>query len=75
VHPWRAAFTIAIGLVFIVIGIVFAVAPVLPGFILIILGLALIASRWKTLAWLLDQAELWIHRKVAKFRSRGSDKA
>jgi propanol-preferring alcohol dehydrogenase len=65
-HPWRAVFVITLGVVLIGIGLLFSVTPVVPGFVFIALGLALIASRWKALAWFLDQTELHFRTRVRK---------
>jgi hypothetical protein len=61
-HPWKAALYIALGSMLVVIGVIFALLPVLPGFVLIVPGLGLLSARVRIVARSLDQAELFIRQ-------------
>ena len=56
---WRTFGYVAVGLVLVIGGLVLSLPPGIPGFLLWIPGLALLAARFKGLAMLLDRLEAW----------------
>jgi hypothetical protein len=58
--------SIALGIVLLLLGFVFSLLPVLPGFIFAIPGLAILASRAKFVAVALDQCEVLIRRVLKR---------
>lgn len=56
---WKTIGYVAAGLVLIICGLVLSLPPGVPGFLLWIPGLALLAARFKGLAMLLDRLEAW----------------
>jgi hypothetical protein len=69
---WRAhqresylatAFYIMLGLVAVILGIIFSFWPVIPGFVFVLAGFALLSARLEWIARGLDRAELAV-RKV-----------
>lgn len=69
-NAWRNAGYIAVGLVLLVSGLLLSLPPVVPGFLLWIPGLALLASRWRGLAGLLDRSEAWGRRLWHRWRAK-----
>jgi uncharacterized membrane protein YbaN (DUF454 family) len=67
-HPWKAALYIALGSILVAIGLVFALLPVLPGFLLMVPGLAVLSARCQTMARCLDRAELCLRRSLNQSR-------
>jgi hypothetical protein len=65
-HPVKRAAVFIVGGVLIAAGFMLGFVPGAPGFFLGVPGLALIASRSKTLALLMDKGELGIRRIVGK---------
>lgn len=65
---WRTAGYVAAGLVLIVCGLLLSLPPGVPGFLLWIPGLALLAARFKGLAMLLDRLEAWGRRTWRRFQ-------
>lgn len=55
--PWRSAAYIAAGVVLIAVGFVLSLPPLMPGFLLWVPGLALIASQFDLVARALDRGE------------------
>ena len=56
---WRTFGYVAAGLVLLICGLLFSLPPGVPGFLLWIPGLALLVTRFKSLAMLLDRLEAW----------------
>lgn len=56
---WTTIGYVAVGLVLVICGLVLSLPPAVPGFLLWIPGLALLAARFKGLALLLDRLEAW----------------
>jgi sulfite exporter TauE/SafE len=56
---WKKWGYVAAGLLLLIVGLLLSVPPGVPGFLLWIPGLALLAARSKTLAMLLDRLESW----------------
>ena len=50
---------VVLGLLLLIVGLLLSLPPGIPGFLLWIPGLALLAARSKTLAMLLDRIEAW----------------
>lgn len=67
--PWRTAGYVAVGLVLIVCGFVLSLPPGVPGFLLWIPGLALLASRFRSLAKLMDRLETWGRKTWRRLRN------
>jgi hypothetical protein len=67
-HPWKAVLYIALGSLLVVLGVVFALLPVLPGFLLTVPGLGLLSARLRIVARALDRAELFIRRSLDQRR-------
>jgi hypothetical protein len=65
---WRTLGYVAAGLVLIICGLVFSLPPGVPGFLLWIPGLALLVSRFKSLAMLLDRLEAWGRKAWQRLR-------
>jgi hypothetical protein len=59
---WKTLVYVAAGLVLLISGLVLALPPGVPGFLLWIPGLALLAVRFKGLAKLLDRLEVWARK-------------
>lgn len=69
-HPIKAALYFLLGIVLILTGFAFGFLPILPGFLLAIPGVVIIASRARAVAVLLDRAELAVRRVLKKIRTR-----
>jgi hypothetical protein len=67
---WRNVAHIAGGVVLLAAGLLLSLPPGVPGFLLWIPGLALLASRLRWLAMLLDYAEVLGRRVIGRFRRR-----
>ncbi|AUN96250.1 hypothetical protein C0099_15660 [Pseudazoarcus pumilus] len=67
---WASCGYVAAGLVLVIVGLVASLPPGVPGFLLWIPGLALLASRSRGLALLLDRLEAWTRRMWARYRRR-----
>lgn len=66
-EPGRRKYAfIALGLVLVVVGTVASLPPGLPGFLLWVPGLGLVAARMRSAAWLLDAAEAGLRRLAAR---------
>ena len=59
---WKTFGYVAAALVLIVGGLIFALTPGIPGFLLWIPGLGLLAARSKRLAMVLDRIEVWARK-------------
>lgn len=59
---WSKFGYVAIGLVLVIVGVLLSIPPGVPGFLLWIPGLALLAARSRILATVLDRAEAWGRR-------------
>lgn len=65
---WSKFGYVAIGLVLVIVGVLLSIPPGLPGFLLWIPGLALLAARSKFLAKVLDRVEAWGRRVWARLK-------
>jgi hypothetical protein len=65
---WKKWGYVAAGLILLIIGLLLSLPPGVPGFLLWIPGLALLAARSKTLAMLLDRTEAWGRRLWQRLR-------
>jgi len=70
----RKVVIIAVGLALVVIGLAMLVLPG-PGLLVIIMGAALIAEESLVAARALDRIDLWISRRIARWRERRAQKA
>jgi hypothetical protein len=67
---WKTFGYVAAGLVLVICGLVLSLPPGIPGFLLWIPGLLLLASRFKGLAMLLDRLEAWGRQAWQRFVTR-----
>jgi UPF0716 family protein affecting phage T7 exclusion len=67
-QTWKTPLYLVVGLVLVVAGSLLSLPPGVPGFLLTIPGLALIAARLKNFAQVLDQGERWLRRSLDKLR-------
>lgn len=70
----RKIIIIAAGLVLVVLGLAMLVLPG-PGVLAIVMGAALIAEESLVAARVLDRIDLWISRRIARWRERRADKS
>jgi hypothetical protein len=63
---------VSLGLVLLVVGLLLSLPPGIPGFLLWIPGLALLAARSKSLAKLLDRIEAWSRKTWRRLRGEHS---
>jgi UPF0716 family protein affecting phage T7 exclusion len=68
--PARRAAFIALGVFLIIAGIVLGPTPIIPGFLVGIPGLAILAARLRIIARMLDKGEL-VLRSLARLFQRG----
>lgn len=54
------------GIVVILVGIVLTISPIVPGFFLVIGGVAIIVARVRPVAYGLDRMELWLRRMLRR---------
>lgn len=54
----------------VIVGLLLSIPPAVPGFLLWLPALGLLAARSETLARLLDAAELWAHRLWQRLQAR-----
>lgn len=55
--PWQAVAVVGAGVLLVVVGGLLSLPPLMPGFLLWIPGLALIATQWRGVARALDRTE------------------
>lgn len=67
---WKTFASVGVGVVLLICGLALSLPPGIPGFLLWIPGLALIAARWKYLSMMLDGMEAWARRKWEGWRKR-----
>jgi len=67
---WKTFGVVAVGVLLVICGFVLSLPPGVPGFLLWIPGLALLAARSKPLAKLLDRLEAWGRNMWKNFRAR-----
>ncbi len=67
---WRTAGFLGVGVVLLVAGLLLSVPPGVPGFLLWVPGLSVIAARSKRIAILLDRLEAGLRRAWARLRGR-----
>jgi sulfite exporter TauE/SafE len=67
---WKKWAYVVLGLVLLIVGLLLSLPPGIPGFLLWIPGLALLAARSKTLAELLDRIEEWSRKTWQRLRGR-----
>lgn len=64
---------IALGILLMIAGVILSIPPAVPGFIVTLLGAAIVASRSARAAAAFDRAEVWLRRILDKFmRKRAS---
>lgn len=68
-HPIKSALSLAMGIVLILVGLFFGALPLIPGFVLGIPGIAIIAARFRVVARFLDRCEMRVRRMVGKLKS------
>ncbi|HEX5755378.1 MAG TPA: hypothetical protein VFY12_03390 [Arenimonas sp.] len=66
---WRSVGFISAGVVLIFCGLLLSLPPGIPGFLLWIPGLALIAARWRRFAIWLDCLEAWARKSWQAVRA------
>lgn len=59
-------FYIVLGLIAVILGIVFSFWPVIPGFVFVLAGLALLSARSEWIARRLDRLELAIRKMLPR---------
>lgn len=62
---------IAGGIALVIVGIILSISPVVPGFFLVIAGVALIVARARPVALWLDRLELRVRGWIARIKGRG----
>jgi sulfite exporter TauE/SafE len=67
---WKKWAYIVLGLLLLIVGLLLSLPPGIPGFLLWIPGLALLAARSKTLAKLLDRTEVWGQKTWQRLRGK-----
>ena len=67
---WTTIGYVSVGLILILCGLVLSLPPGVPGFLLWIPGLALLAARIKPFAMLLDRLEVWGQKIRKRYRSK-----
>lgn len=65
-HYLTSTLYIIAGIAVILVGIVLAISPIVPGFFLVIGGLAIIVARARPVAHALDRMELWVRRVLRR---------
>ncbi|MFP5349328.1 MAG: hypothetical protein ACLGHO_05750 [Gammaproteobacteria bacterium] len=65
-HYVTSVLYIAAGIAVVIVGIVLAISPIVPGFFLVIGGLAIIVARARPVAYGLDRMELWLRRLLRR---------
>lgn len=68
--PWKTYFYIALGILLIIAGTILSIPPLMPGFIVTLAGLSLLASQLKSFSKGLDQGELLLRRAIKFWKSR-----
>ena len=66
---WRSVGFVGAGLVLLICGLVLSLPPAVPGFLLWIPGLSLIAARSKRISILLDRLEVWARKAWRALRT------
>lgn len=67
---WKTSFYIALGILLIITGTILSIPPLMPGFIVTLAGLSLLASQLKSFSKGLDQGELLLRRAIKFWKSR-----
>lgn len=70
-HRMVTMLYIAGGVALIIVGIILSISPVVPGFFLVIAGVALIVARVRPVALWLDRLEIRLRGWIARVRGRG----
>jgi hypothetical protein len=65
-QPWQKAVSVGLGLVLVVVGVALSIPPGVPGFLITLPGLGLLATQSRTLARWLDRAELKLRRLFSR---------
>lgn len=68
-HWWVSVLVLAGAVLLALTGLLLSIPPGMPGFLLWIPALALMASRTRPVAVLLDRIEIWIWRIIRRWRS------
>lgn len=66
---WGTVLYFCIGFALVLAGLIFSLLPMVPGFVFGLVGLAMIAARWRRGAELLDRGELAVRQWVRRWRS------
>ena len=69
-HPIRSIIYIGFGFLFLIVGVIIALPPGIPGFFLWIPGMLMIATRLRWAAVLMDRLEVWIRRAIGIVRRK-----
>lgn len=69
-HPVRSILYIGFGFLFLIVGVIIALPPGVPGFFLWIPGMLMISTRLRWAAVLMDRIEMWIHRAIGVIRRK-----
>jgi len=65
-HYLASILYIAGGIGVIIVGIVLAISPIVPGLFLVVAGLGIIVARVRPVAYGLDRMELWLRRMLRR---------
>lgn len=69
-HPIRSVIYIGVGFVFLIVGVIIALPPGVPGFFLWIPGILMIATRLRWAAVVMDRLEMFFYR-IIHWKKRG----
>lgn len=69
-HRLVTALYIASGIALIIVGIILSISPIVPGFFLVIAGVALIVARARPVALWLDRVEVRLRASFARVTGR-----
>ena len=69
-HPIRSVVYIGFGFLFLIVGVIIALPPGIPGFFLWIPGMLMIATRLRWASVLMDRMEGWIRHAIGVVRRK-----
>lgn len=72
-HPWLRPLILIAGILLVVLGFLLSLPPLVPGFLLWVPGLALIASQSILTASFLDSSERWLRRWYRRLSGNGNN--
>lgn len=70
-HRLVTALYIASGIALIIVGVILSISPIVPGFFLVIAGVALVVARARPVALWLDRLELRLRGWIGRLTGRG----